>query len=337
MRVPVLLLAATAAAIVLIGCGSGPERVPTATPDISATVTAAVAQALGTPVTRPVEVRPGYCGRLCDGDDYWRTASLSDVKAELDSGADVNATDRLGLTSLHYAATYGYTDIVSLLLEAGADANALADGWLSPLESAIVATRPDPEIVALLLEHGADANAVSPEGFTPLHWALIFDEPASYDIVKILLDNGADVKAKDEHGSTPLHYASQSGDHNLITLLLDRGADIEAEAHGGDTSLHFAAVSDQTANVKMLLSQGANMNARGSKGRTPCEVAVEHHTICSTYFRNSDYDPTTAPPICTAADATDQVQRAQKEIIALLCGRSDIEATIEAILKQRSR
>ena len=88
-----LLLIAIAAAMTLSACASEPPPEPTATPDIPATVSAAVAVALGTPVAAPAEVRPGHCGRLCD-EDFWdrgasRSASLAEVKAELNRGASV--------------------------------------------------------------------------------------------------------------------------------------------------------------------------------------------------------------------------------------------------------
>lgn len=41
----------------------------------------------------------------------------------LEAGADVNARDRGGHTSLHWACWYGHTDIARLLLEHGADPN----------------------------------------------------------------------------------------------------------------------------------------------------------------------------------------------------------------------
>lgn len=41
----------------------------------------------------------------------------------LDNGADTSLGDKRGLTALHYAARYGYKDLVKLLLTYGADIN----------------------------------------------------------------------------------------------------------------------------------------------------------------------------------------------------------------------
>ena len=341
--ISVLLLVATA--IVLAGCGSEPEPAPIATPDIPATVSAAVAMALGTPVAQPpdaplmvrrtaarangtpdparITVRPGYCGRLCGGQDYWEDVSLRDVQAELDQGADVSVADASGLTPIHWAVVYRNADVLSLLLESGADANARSEDYVegTPLWWALQIEQQDPEIVALLLKHGADVNAVGsagdPNKWTPLYYALSSKNTRSYDIIKILLDHGANVKAKDDLGTTLLHYASQSGDSNVIELLLDRGADIRAKTPDGDTPMHFAALSGKPANVKILLDRGANVNARGNQRQTPCDTAVERYAICRMYYRNPD-SGSMASIIC-GTDNVRRAERAQKEVISLLC------------------
>ena len=290
LRYPVLVLPLFWATVFSMACGAFSPPSPTNTPDIPGTVNAAVAHALGTPVIQTTAIRRGYCGRLCDGHDYWRSVNLSDVQKELDSGVDVHAIDELGWAPIHKAAVYGYRGIVSLLLDAGADADVRTGEGATLMYLALTGNFADPETVALLLAHGADVNAVGLlEGpqWTPLHWASGNDHPASYDIVQILLDHGADIKAKDKTGSMPLHVASISADQNVISLLLDNGASIHDRDRQQWTPLHYSSWSDKPGNVRLLLDRGADISARDQEGQTPCQEALERHNICRSYYGNS--------------------------------------------------
>ena len=50
------------------------------------------------------------------------------------------------------------------------------------------------EVVTLLLDYGANVNARGPKDITPLHWAVAMNHK---EVVKILLDRGADVTAQE--------------------------------------------------------------------------------------------------------------------------------------------
>ena len=80
------------------------------------------------------------------------------------------------------------------------------------------------EAARLLLEHGADANAVSRNAtivVAPLHSAAA---GAHAGIVKLLLEAGADPNARQPDGSTALDAARQNGDDESAEALLAAGA-----------------------------------------------------------------------------------------------------------------
>ena len=55
------------------------------------------------------------------------------------------------------------------------------------------------DIIQLLIECGADPNALDNDGCTPLHYAVQFPE-----IIKLLIDNNAHIDIKNKEGETPL-------------------------------------------------------------------------------------------------------------------------------------
>src|SRR5436190_7106279 len=65
-------------------------------------------------------------------DALWAAVRSGDpkaVRAALDSGADVNAKNEIGVTALWIAASKGKLDVIDLLLGRGADVNARDGIW----------------------------------------------------------------------------------------------------------------------------------------------------------------------------------------------------------------
>ena len=75
----------------------------------------------------------------------------------MDSGADLNKTDRHGQTPLFWAARIGHTDVVRMLLNAGADPNRQNILGESPLDGPT--NIGDMDVVLLLLDAGAKPKA----------------------------------------------------------------------------------------------------------------------------------------------------------------------------------
>ncbi len=171
------------------------------------------------------------------------------IRLLVEAGADLNAVDQNGQTPLHTAAC---TQTAKLLLELGSDVNAKDNNRLTPLHQA-----DNKDIASLLLKKGATLEAKCQNGLTPLHYAA---SNSQTKIVTLLLDKGADVNALDDRERTPLHYAAMTDETEVVRLLLEQGAELEIMCLDDCTPLHYAASKGQTKMAKLFLNAGIMVN-----------------------------------------------------------------------------
>lgn len=193
------------------------------------------------------------------------------VKLFLDSGMDPNIKNLSGMTPLLIAARSGRENVISILLQKGANLNA-KDKEFGHNAILFAAESGNLNAVKLLLSRGGNLTDISNSGQTILMRAVLLDN--NIDLIKYLLDNGLNINAKDEDGYTPLLQSIITFKRNIdiVKLLLDSGADINATDKNGDTALMKAliGVSDQKSIdvMEILLKSGMNVNATNKKGNT---------------------------------------------------------------------
>ena len=197
------------------------------------------------------------------------------------AGADVNKVHGWWIfsdTPLTGAAVNGKAESIKCLLQApGIDVNKGDKDGNTPLYQA--AYHGHTECVKLLIAAGADVNkAYEYSDNTPLSWAA---RNGHTECVKLLIAAGADVNKADKEGKTPLYRAAGNGHTECVKLLIDAGADVNKADEDGWTPLYCAAYSGRTECVKLLIDAKADVNKANNSGRTPLRWAAENgHAEC---------------------------------------------------------
>jgi ankyrin repeat protein len=108
-----------------------------------------------------------------------------------------------------------------------------------------------PEAVRVLLDHGADINAVSKNEMRvqALHSAAVQGNP---EVMRLLLAAGADPNARQAGGYTALQARASRGDAEMTRLLLAHGADPEIKAEDGRTAIELALAGSHAEVVALL-------------------------------------------------------------------------------------
>ncbi|XP_042341316.1 protein phosphatase 1 regulatory subunit 12C isoform X2 [Plectropomus leopardus] len=209
----------------------------------------------------------------------------------------INCSNADGITALHQSCIDGSMEIVTFLLEHGANVNQVdSEGW-TPLH--VAASCGYPDIADFLVQQGASLSAVNCDGDVPLDIAL--DETTesllqSY-AVRLDVDMEAAKRLEEEQimsdartwltegppadlrhprtGATPLHVAAAKGYLEALKILCQCGLDVSAMDYDGWTPLHAAAHWGQGEACCILVEQLCNMEARSNAGQTPFDVADE--------------------------------------------------------------
>jgi ankyrin repeat protein len=157
------------------------------------------------------------------------------------------------------------------------------------------------EIATMLVDAGADVNAI--ENFrsqTALMWAAAENYP---DIVELLLAHDADISVRAVHddwprqmtsepraqfrptgGLTALLYATRSGCIRCAVGIVEAGADVDNPNPDGVTPL-INALDNKNFDIAMyLIDQGARVDVWDMNGRTPLYLAIDMNSFSPRSF-----------------------------------------------------
>eukprot|EP01041_Mallomonas_annulata_P000155 gene155-259_t len=186
------------------------------------------------------------------------------VRLLLRWGADVNSVS-MGASPLVVAAQHNQPHTVRALLEANANTEILTS--VDGATALYYATgRGLDDIVTLLLDHGADCNVKQRRaGGFPLLYAILSGHDSTSHL--LLSRSECEVTLSSTDGTTALHAAVSSNKDTLLSQILARGADVAAVGVGGRTSLHYAVEMGSVSCLQVLLSHIGRTSLDEDKGR----------------------------------------------------------------------
>ncbi|MDE0040189.1 MAG: ankyrin repeat domain-containing protein [Gammaproteobacteria bacterium] len=242
--------------------------------------------------------------------DIHTSAYLGEIEAVreyLDRDRDLAGAERkqndmnVVATPLHYAVASRHAEIVSALLESGADprphgyflvrfciwrdrvdilealiAAGLDPSTSEPPRSGIA----NPAMVGLLKAHGVDYGPDHAEGgWPPIVFQSRGDRGGNVAKVRTLIEAGADVNVRNHKGQSALHCAAKAGFVDIVALLLEHGSQVDAQDRQGETPLASAlrsTVKDKAKLhdvVRLIVNAGADCELADHKGRSPRAIA----------------------------------------------------------------
>jgi uncharacterized protein len=249
-----------------------------------------------------------------------REGRMDTVRAFFKLGADVNETWKAGrgtgvsgISAMVLAVANAHYELASMMLDAGADPNASAQGWTALHQITWVRkpgkgdNDPAPEgsgnmssldMVRKLVAKGANVNARMTKsgnpgrttfnmvGATPFMMAA---RTADAPLMRLLAELGADPLLPNADGSTPILAAAGLGTYSpgedpgtepevieAVKVALELGADVNTVDKNGETVIHAAAYKEVPAVAQYLIDHGAKIevwNTKNKTGWTPLRIS----------------------------------------------------------------
>lgn len=197
------------------------------------------------------------------GNSYIDTAKIL-----IENGADVNAVDIEGWSALSYAVNNGDIEIAKLLLE---NKVKIKDELLIAIKSPIVESSIN--IMKLLIDNKANINYTDENGFSPLNMAI---ESGDMELTKFLITNGANVNSLMQDGVSLIGYAIAQNNMDLLQILIENGANVNYTNGDSwaDTPLKTASRLGLDNVVRILLTRNVDINAVDMNGNTALHTAA---------------------------------------------------------------
>lgn len=188
---------------------------------------------------------------------------------ELGMDVDIGYKARSGATAMSVAADTRNVEVMSVLLDMGADPNVVSSNGLNnkitPLMMA-AAIKGSVEVVRKALERGANVNATDSDGNSVLFYA---SNSLQKGILELLIQNGLDLTvATGKQGLTPIHaILLMGGKVEDLSEIIQMGYLVNPplgydKERAYDLPLSIAITHQNMDAIKVLLDAGADVNRK---------------------------------------------------------------------------
>ena len=206
------------------------------------------------------------------------------VKVCFNNGAQFHGNSQ-GITPVHIAAMYGYTNAMQGFIEQNLDfltqRSDVNTGGLSPLDMA--AMYGQSEIIKLFNKKIKEfkVNEGNSEAITPLHRAA---KAGHADACAELIKLGANANQGNEKGNTPVHFAAEEGHYKSIEEIYNNSQDLDFSFYGntshGNTPLHLACEGGHLNAAYYFVKKNSNsLTAENKKKHTPLDLACQFGSV----------------------------------------------------------
>ena len=208
----------------------------------------------------------------------------------------MNTTNHENETALLSACEEGNTDLINMLLSAGADPNIATTNGNSFLHSATYYNDDDSDDDDDDDDDGDDDDDDDDDGDDDDVWYEVFHGMTD-------LDESVDVNATDQRNQTALLVACIKRKTGIINILLNAGADPNIATTNGNTCLHYAACYGDSSDdddvsqevLQAIIDHGADVNAINQRNQTALLVACKQgNTGIINILLNAGADPNIA-------------------------------------------
>ncbi len=199
-------------------------------------------------------------------------------------------------TPLMSAAYYGAKECVKVLVEAGANVNALSPEGRTASICAVIGNASydfnrvesnQSDILRLLVEHGANINYPSIDDFDildevlpPLHLAIYGGKK---EVFETLISLGADINIQENRaGMTPIMYAVEYGEMYFVKRLIELGVDFSLKSNYNENVLTSCLYRTNENEGKKLYKYFRNLGVEITESKSGGDLSLNLLHIASS-------------------------------------------------------